>query len=75
VDHFSNGKDKRSAYTLILKTEANEDVNVKGELSVNPLLAEGNLEVKSIPLKKYSPYYGDKVLFDIEDGRVDFSTR
>jgi uncharacterized protein involved in outer membrane biogenesis len=75
VDHFSNGKDRRSAYMLTLKTEANENVNVEGELSVNPLLAEGNVKVKPIPLKKYSPYYSDKVLFDIEDGRADFSTR
>jgi hypothetical protein len=74
VDHFSNGKDKRSAYTLNLKTEANENVNVEGELSVNPLLAEGKLEVKSIPLKKYSPYYQDQILFNLEEGSLDLST-
>ena len=26
-------------------------------------------------MKKYSPYYMDSILFDIEDGRLDFSTR
>ena len=75
VDHFSNGKDKKSGYTLTLKTEANENTKVEGEVCVNPLLTEGNLEVKSVPIKKYSPYYSERVLFDIEDGRLNLSTR
>ncbi|MGA2318126.1 MAG: DUF748 domain-containing protein [Thermodesulfobacteriota bacterium] len=75
VDHFSNGKDKKSAYTLSLKTEAKEDIKLEGEFSMEPLLAEGALELKSVPLKKYAPYYRDNVLFDIEDGRLDLSTR
>jgi uncharacterized protein involved in outer membrane biogenesis len=75
VDHFSNGKDKKSAYALSLKTEAKEAVKVEGEFSVEPLWSEGRAEASSVFLKKYSPYYRDAVLFDIEDGRLDFSTR
>ena len=75
VDHFSNGKDKKSAYALSLKTEAKESINLEGEFSMDPLGAEGALEIKSVPLKKYAPYYRDNILFDIEDGRLDFSTR
>lgn len=73
IDHFSNGKDKKSAYALSIKTEAKESVKVEGEFSVEPLWSEGRLEVASVPLKKYSPYYGDAVLFDIEDGRLDLA--
>ena len=36
VDHFSNGKDKKSAYALSLKTEAKETVKVEGEFSMDP---------------------------------------
>ncbi len=75
IDHFSNGKDKKSAYALSIKTEANETIKDEGEFSVEPLWSEGTLEVASVPLKKYSPYYRDNVLFDIEDGRLDLSTR
>jgi uncharacterized protein involved in outer membrane biogenesis len=75
VDHFSNGKDKKSAYALSLKTEAKESISLEGEFSIDPLGAEGALEIKSVPLKKYAPYYRDSILFDIEDGRLDFSTR
>jgi len=75
VDHFSNGKDKKSAYALSIKTEAKETVSLAGEFSMDPLGSEGALEIKSVPLKKYAPYYRDNILFDIEDGRLDFSTR
>jgi uncharacterized protein involved in outer membrane biogenesis len=75
VDHFSNSKDKKSAYALSIKTEAKENISLEGEFSMDPLGAEGALEIKSVPLKKYAPYYRDNVLFDIEDGRLDFSTR
>jgi len=75
VDHFSNGKDKKSAYALSLQTEAKENIKLEGEFSMDPLEAGGALEIKSIPLKKYSPYYRDNILFDIEEGRLDFSTR
>ena len=75
IDHFSNGKDKKAAYDLSLKTEAKENIKLDGEFSTDPLWAEGRLQMKSIPLKKYSPYYRDNILFDIEDGRLDLSTR
>jgi uncharacterized protein involved in outer membrane biogenesis len=75
VDHFSNGKDKKTAYALSIKTEAKENISLEGEFTMDPLGAEGALEIKSVPLKKYAPYYRDNVLFDIEDGRLDFSTR
>jgi uncharacterized protein involved in outer membrane biogenesis len=74
VDHFSNGKDKKTAYALSIKTEAKENISLEGEFSMDPLGAEGALEIKSVPLKKYAPYYRDNILFDIEDGRLDFST-
>ena len=75
VDHFSTGRDKKTAYTLSLKTESKENIKIEGEFSLDPLGAEGNLEVKPIPLKKYAPYYRDKILFNIEEGRLELSTR
>ncbi|HUL37903.1 MAG TPA: DUF748 domain-containing protein, partial [Thermodesulfobacteriota bacterium] len=74
VDHFSNGKDKKSAYALSIKTEAKESINLEGDFFMDPLGAEGTLEIKSVPLKKYAPYYRDNLLFDIADGRLDLST-
>ncbi len=75
IDHFSNGKGKKSACFLSLLSEAKEAIKLKGDFSVDPLSGEGTLEIKSVPLKKYSPYYQDKILFDIEEGNLDLSTR
>jgi uncharacterized protein involved in outer membrane biogenesis len=75
VDHFSNGKDKKTAYALSVTSEVKENIKLEGELSVEPLWAEGGLEIKSVPIKKYSPYYQDQILFNLEEGRLDFSTR
>ncbi len=74
IDHFSNGKNKKTAYALSIKTEAKESIGLEGEFTMDPLGAEGTLAIKSVPLKKYAPYYRDNILFDIEDGRLDFST-
>jgi hypothetical protein len=75
VDHFSNQKEKKTAYALSITTEAKETVRVDGDFTMEPLGAEGGLEIKSVPLKKYSPYYQDQILFNLEEGRLDFSTR
>lgn len=74
IDHFSLGKDKKSTYMLSTQTEAKETVKGQGQFSVDPLWSEGTVEVASLTLKKYSPYYSDHVLFGIEDGRLDLST-
>ena len=75
ADHFSNGTDKKSAFSLLVKTEAKEDIKLVGEFSMDPIWTEGVLDLSSVQLKKYAPYYQDKILFTIEDGRINFSTR
>ena len=70
VSGFTNEKDKRSRLALSLRTDAGEEVGLEGFFSVNPLSAEGKLSVKQVPLKRYAPYYQDRVLFHIEDGEL-----
>ena len=41
VDHFSNGKEKKTNYLLSLKTEANETIKLEGDLSVDPMRVDG----------------------------------
>jgi uncharacterized protein involved in outer membrane biogenesis len=75
VNNFSNGKDKKATYSFLLRTEAKESIKLDGNFSLDPLQSEGTIEIKSVPFKKYSPYYRENILFDIEDGRLDLSTR
>jgi uncharacterized protein involved in outer membrane biogenesis/outer membrane protein OmpA-like peptidoglycan-associated protein len=74
IENFSNGKDKKSNYTLVIKTEAKEEIQLAGSFSVVPLQGSGNVEIKEVPLKKYAPYYQEFISFDLADGRLDFST-
>ncbi len=75
IDHFSNRPNIKTAVALSLQTEAKESLKATGDFSVSPLAAEGSVEVKGVPLKKYSPYFSEKVLFDIEDAQLDLKTR
>ncbi|MBI5102482.1 MAG: DUF748 domain-containing protein [Nitrospirae bacterium] len=73
--HFSTGRDKKTDIVFSAKTESGEEVKVSGEMSVEPLTADGRAEAVHIPLKKYAPYYADKLLFTIEDAVLDLSVR
>ncbi|MBW1789541.1 MAG: DUF748 domain-containing protein [Deltaproteobacteria bacterium] len=70
VSDFTNEEGERSKVALSFLTDAGEGVDLEGTFSVNPLSAEATLSVKQAPLKRYAPYYGDQVLFDIENGAL-----
>ncbi|MHB8880961.1 MAG: DUF748 domain-containing protein [Thermodesulfovibrionales bacterium] len=73
LDHFSTLKEKKTAVAFSAKTEAGEELKVSGEMSLEPLTAEGRAEILHVPLKKYAPYYADKLLFSIDDAVLDLS--
>jgi uncharacterized protein involved in outer membrane biogenesis len=75
ISHFSTAPGKKSAVELSLETEANESLKVGGEFSVTPLTADGEFELKGVPLKKYAPYYRKMVLFDVADGELGVRSR
>ncbi len=75
VAHFSNSPNKKTAVELSLQTEAKEGLKASGDFSVDPMAAEGTVEIKGVPVKKYSPYFSEKVLFNIEDARLDLQTK
>jgi len=75
VLQLSNRPDTKGSYSLSVKTEAEEEVVIEGEMSLTPLSAEGTVDVKSVLLKKYAPYYRDSILFDIESGKLDLFSK
>lgn len=74
IDHFSNAQDKRTAAEMSFRTEADESVAYKGEVSVVPAVSSGTVEVKGLKLRKYSPYFPQNLLADVQDGRVELKT-
>jgi uncharacterized protein involved in outer membrane biogenesis len=75
INHFSNADQEKSAYVLSLATESQENLEVSGDFTVTPFSSEGSLTIRKARPGKYSPYFADRVLFDIEDGVLDLSTR
>lgn len=60
---------------LAFGTELEETVKVNATLFLEPLASEGTVEVGKMRLKNYEPYYAPYVLYRLEDGIADLSTR
>ncbi len=75
IDNLSTAPDKKAKAHLSLQTESKESVKLESDFSINPLISEGTLEFAQIQLKKYSPYYSQSVLFNVEEGALDLSTK
>ena len=46
----------------------------RASLALDPLQAEGRIEVLRLPVPRYAPYYRDAVRFDVASGTVDVAT-
>jgi uncharacterized protein involved in outer membrane biogenesis len=75
VRRISTRRDINGTYTLALRTDAAESLALEGTFSLAPLTVDGQVEGKSIPLKRYAPYYADQILADIESGALNFAAK
>jgi uncharacterized protein involved in outer membrane biogenesis len=75
VQKLSTRPDTKGTYSLSLATEAKEQIALDGSMSLAPIVVDGKVDVQAVALKKYAPYYSDVILFNIEGGQVDLSSR
>ena len=75
VQKLSTRPDTKGTYKVALATEAKEQIGLEGSMSLAPILVDGRVDVQAVVLKRYAPYYSDMLLFNIEGGQVDFSSR
>jgi len=75
INNLSTTPDKKAEAHLSFSTESGESAKLQSEFSINPFMSGGSLELKQIKLRKYSPYYSERVLFDIGSGGLDLSTK
>jgi hypothetical protein len=71
VDGLGTEEGKNAATLLSFSTESGETVELKGNLSLSPLGSDGTIALLKVVPKKYAPYYGDAVRFDIDGGSLD----
>ena len=75
VKVLTNEPGKKATTELSFQTDAKEEFNHTGTVQLTPLLAEGQIEVKSLQLKGLRPYYESVVGVEITEGLLDLATR
>src|SRR5262245_13841739 len=75
VKGLTNEAQKNATTEISFQTEAKEQFTHTGTLQLTPLLAEGQIEIKSFQLKGLRPYYESVVGVEITDGLLDLTTR
>lgn len=75
VRDFSSVPSQPFAVEVSLHSEAGETVTHNGSVTLAPLAAQGKLEINRLAVKNYAPYHQEALLFNVEDGTLDFATR
>jgi hypothetical protein len=75
LSEFRTVGDRRAPYHFEAVTEAGEKLAWTGTLSADPLKSAGEFAVENLVLKKYAPYFEDKVRADLADGKLGLSGR
>ncbi len=75
ISRFDTAEGAKWPVHASLRTEADEEIALDGEIGLDPIFAEGTFGLKSLALGKYAPYYRNRILFDVLDGRFDLATR
>ena len=75
IRNFDTAVDKITEAELTATTDAGETVAVQANYAFVARTAEGSVSLGKLPLKRYAPYYRKSILFDLEDGVLDVSTK
>ena len=75
VKDASTAPGKTASLEFSGKAETGETFQNTGTVTLDPLVLEGDFAAGSIPLKRYRPFYAERVLFEIEDGTLEVKTK
>jgi uncharacterized protein involved in outer membrane biogenesis len=74
-ENISTGKGQKGNLSLSLLLDQRTTFSARSALSLDPLQADGSVEFKRLPFRPYSPYYQDRILFQVEEGELEAQTR
>jgi hypothetical protein len=74
-ENISTGKGQKGNLSLSLLLDQRTTFSTRNTLSLDPLRVDGSVEIKRLPFRPYSPYYQDRILFQVEDGELEAQTR
>lgn len=67
---FSTAKDAKGDVDLFLNVEKKGSVAAKGQIGIEPLSADLNLDVKNLAIQTFQPYFADLVNMNVKQGSV-----
>ncbi|HNS56093.1 MAG TPA: DUF748 domain-containing protein [Smithellaceae bacterium] len=67
---FSTAKDAKGDVDLFLNVEKKGSVAAKGQIGIEPLSADLNLDVKNIAIRTFQPYFADLLKASVKQGSV-----
>ena len=71
VKHFTTRPDSDAPYEFTIPTEAGETVSGKGTFSVAPLRSTGAVKLAALEIRKYAPYFQDRLRGEVLAGKLD----
>ena len=74
ADNITTAKNKTGKLSLSLLLDQSATVKVNTTVGLDPLRADGKVEIAGVILNRYAPYYKNLIAVDIQDGVLDVAT-
>ena len=74
ITDLGSAADKKATVALSFASDAGARVTHKGTLGLNPLFADGHLNVVGLALRRLYPYYASALNLEVDDGTLDITT-
>jgi len=75
VKGLTNERPEPAQVTASIRTGFGETVSAQAAFTLAPAAAQGTLELAGLRPRNYAPYYGPLVRIEVDDAKVDLSTR
>lgn len=75
LTEFRTVGERGAPYHFAATTEAGEKLTWTGTLAADPVESRGEFSIENLILKKYTPYFEDKVRADLTDGQLTLRGR
>jgi uncharacterized protein involved in outer membrane biogenesis len=72
---LNNKRSEPAQVSASIRTGFGETLSAKAAVSLAPAGAEGSVDLSGVRPRNYAPYYAPRVRFEIDDAKVDLSTR
>jgi len=67
---LSTAKDAKADVDLFLTAEKSSNIAAKGQIGIDPLFADLNLDVKKLTIRTFHPYFGHLIKANVKQGVV-----